>query len=253
MPTEIERIHASELARYEAVAERVVRLDGITACLDTRIPDVWDANFVRIDRPGIDVETILAAGDETIGAAGMKHRSIFPRDERDGARLAAELGPRGWDAQAGIFMAHRRLPDRPGAFAVEQVGQDAVDAARREFFAPDLDPDQFLFRDRLFGREGGDRWFVVRERDEVLAFCRLLVDDDNAQVEDVGTLPRARGRGMARAVILAAVRAARADGHRLVWLAASAADWPRELYVRLGFELVGGDMTLYRPPPKGEG
>jgi ribosomal protein S18 acetylase RimI-like enzyme len=145
-------------------------------------------------------------------------------------------------------MVHRRLPDRPGAFDVDEVGQEEVDGARREFFG-DLDPDQFLLRDRLFNDAGGERWFVVRENGEVVSFCRLLVDDDNAQIEDVGTLPRARGRGFARAVTLAAVKAARRDGHRLVWLGASADDWPRKLYERLGFEVVGGDFSLYRSPP----
>jgi ribosomal protein S18 acetylase RimI-like enzyme len=247
---EYERIQASELARDHAVAKRAIDLDGITAIVDDRIPDVWDANYLRIDRPGIGAERILAAGDETLGGAGMQHRTVIPVDEQDGERLAAELGPLGWDVQRGIYMVHRRLPDRPAAFAVEEVRQEEVDAARREFFSPDLDPDQFLFRDRLFGAAGGDRWFVTRDGGEVVAFCRLLVDEDNAQVEDVGTLPRARGRGYARAVTLAAVKAARRDGHRLVWLGASADDWPRKLYTRLGFEVVGGDFTMYRPPPK---
>jgi ribosomal protein S18 acetylase RimI-like enzyme len=179
----------------------------------------------------------------------MRHRTLTPVDESDGRRLAAELGPRGWKAERGIYMVHRRLPDRAGAFDVEEVSQDAVDAARREFFAPDLDADQFLLRDRLFGAAAGDRWFVVRDGGQVVSFCRLLADEDTAQVEDVGTLPRARGRGMARAVILAAVRAARADGYRLVWLGANADDWPRRLYVRLGFELVGGEVGLYLSPP----
>jgi len=248
VPPEIDRILASELARDEAVAQRRVGLDGITAFVDTRLPDVWDSNYLRIDRPGIELETILAAGDETLGAAGMRHRSIFPVDEREGERLAAELGPRGWKVERGVYMAHRRLPDRQGAFGVEEVGQEAVDAARREFFAPDLDADQFLRRDRLLGEAGGDRWFVVRDGGDVVSFCRLLADDDTAQVEDVGTLPRARRRGMARAVTLTAVRAARRDGHRLVWLSTHAEGWPRKLYARLGFEIVGGGVSLYLTP-----
>jgi len=250
---EIERILASEHHRDVAVAEGVIELDGIVAFVDTRLPDVWDSNYLRVDRPGIDADAVVAAGDETLGAAGMRHRSVFPLDERDGERLAAELEPRGWDAKRGIYMVHRRPPDRPGAFEVKEVVQDVVDPARRAFFAPDLDADQFLLRDRLLGAAGGDRWFVVREADVVLSFCRLLADDDTAQVEDVGTMPHARGRGLARAVTLAAVTAARADGHRLIWLAASADDWPRQLYARLGFELVGAEVSLYLAPPGGCG
>ncbi|MGH2840879.1 MAG: PAS domain S-box protein, partial [Solirubrobacteraceae bacterium] len=41
-----------------------------------------------------------------------------------GERLAQELAPRGWDVERGIYMVHRRLPDRQGAFDVGEVTQD---------------------------------------------------------------------------------------------------------------------------------
>ncbi|HEX6115543.1 MAG TPA: GNAT family N-acetyltransferase [Solirubrobacterales bacterium] len=261
MRQELERILGSEIARDEAVAQRAVELDGLTAFIDTRMPDVWDANYLRVDRRGLDIEAILAAGEESLGAAGVGHRAIFPYDEREGERLAAELGPRGWKIERNFYMVHRRPPDRSGAVAVEEVTLDALEDARRAFLGPDQSDwsdderisaeavDQFLLRDRLYGEAGGDRWFVAREEGEVVSFCRLLADDDTAQVEDVGTLLPARGRGFARAVILAAVRAARSDGDRLVWLSANAEDWPRKLYERLGFELAGGDVRIYLDPP----
>ena len=56
---------------------------------------------------------------------------------------------------------------------------------------------------------------------------------------DVGTLPAHRRRGLARAVIVAAARAARAGRPELVMVTADADDWPRELYARLGFEPLG--------------
>jgi ribosomal protein S18 acetylase RimI-like enzyme len=60
-----------------------------------------------------------------------------------------------------------------------------------------------------------------------------------AEVCDVGTHPSHRGRGLARAVVTAAVAAARGDGADLIVVTADADDWPRQLYARLGFEPVG--------------
>jgi hypothetical protein len=53
------------------------------------------------------------------------------------------------------------------------------------------------------------------------------------------------GQGYARAVVTAAAEAA--TGADLVFLVASATDWPRQLYRKLGFDAVGtGDRFLKR-------
>jgi len=106
---------------------------------------------------------------------------------------------------------------------------------------------QLLERDRRLGEFAGDRWFVAPAGDPAAA-CRLLRADGVAQVEDVGTLPRARRRGLAQAVVLAAVAAARRDGADEIVIAADADDWPHQLYAKLGFEPVGEATVLRRLP-----
>ena len=108
--------------------------------------------------------------------------------------------------------------------------------------------DQFIAADRLWGEICGDRWFVVREEGRVVNFCRLFTDGGIGQVEDVATLPPSRNRGYARATILAAIEASRAEGHDFVFLGALTDDWPRKLYARLGFEEIGTETVLYRKP-----
>ena len=61
----------------------------------------------------------------------------------------------------------------------------------------------------------------------------------SGQVEDVATLREARQRGLARAVVSAAIAASREAGHEHTCIAAVADDWPQLLYARLGFEPVG--------------
>jgi GNAT superfamily N-acetyltransferase len=108
--------------------------------------------------------------------------------------------------------------------------------------------DQLFEISERYGPAGGDRWFVAPDEGEPLSACRLLRQGSIGQVEDVGTLARARGRGYAKAIVLAAVAAARAEGATTIFLTAEADDWPQLLYARLGFETVG-DLTILRRRP----
>ncbi|MBN9624301.1 MAG: hypothetical protein J0H06_15375, partial [Actinobacteria bacterium] len=78
--------------------------------------------------------------------------------------------------------------------------------------------------------------------------CCLLSDGRIGQVEEVATRLDSRERGYAKAIVLAAVAAAQADGNALVFLTAEAADWPQLMYANLGFETVG-DLTVLRRRP----
>ena len=76
-------------------------------------------------------------------------------------------------------------------------------------------------------------------------------DGPVAQVESVVTDPEARGRGLARAVVTTAVRAALDRGATLVFLVADADDWPQEFYARLGFVPVATNTVLTQAPRRG--
>ena len=101
----------------------------------------------------------------------------------------------------------------------------------------------------MLGTAGGDRWFMARADGEPAACCRLLAGEGIGQVEDVGTLPAARERGLGRAVTLAAAEASAAEGNELTYLGALADDWPRLMYERLGFDEVGKSFIFRRTPP----
>ncbi len=260
MNQEMKRIVEVMDRRDAQAAMQRVEADGLTAMLMPHLSDVWDLNWVYVEEPGLPIERIVAFGDETIGAAGMGHRTLLTMDPAEGERLIAELEPRGWEVERNVYMALRGEPDRPAdpGIEVDEVGLNEIEEARREFLRLELaewiDPvtdevlDQFIAADRLWGEIAGDRWFVVREDSRIVNFCRLFTDGGIAQVEDVATLPAARNRGYARATILAAIDAARAEDPDLIYLGALTDDWPRKLYARLGFEEVGPEVVLYMKP-----
>ena len=68
-------------------------------------------------------------------------------------------------------------------------------------------------------------------------------------VESVATLPDHRERGLAKAAVGAALRAAADWGADLIAVPADADDWPQLLYASLGFVAAGRLLTFLRTGP----
>jgi GNAT superfamily N-acetyltransferase len=96
--------------------------------------------------------------------------------------------------------------------------------------------------------QAGARFFVAEVDGQPASCCELFIHDGAANIENVNTLPAARNRGGARAVLGVAVDAGRATGADLVWLLADAEDWPRHLYAKLGFDPIGDRWRFTKPP-----
>jgi ribosomal protein S18 acetylase RimI-like enzyme len=246
-----------EVEREKRIAEQVVEHDWGRTFLSPAVPLVWDANWILIEQTGMAVDEIIAAADRSIGSAGMRHRTVVAREPEDGRRLVPEFESRGWGIEPGLRMIVRRAPDRKSEIEVAERRMDEIAELRAELVRKQLaelgvrDEDvteQLLEWERRIGVCDGDRWFVAPANGEPASACRLLAREGIGQVEDVGTLPEARGQGLARAVTLAAAEASEHDGNRLTFLAAAADDWPRLLYEKLGFDEIGCLYAFRRRP-----
>jgi ribosomal protein S18 acetylase RimI-like enzyme len=255
--TLLARILEWEVEREKRIAEQVEEHDWGRAFLSPTVPLVWDANWILIEQTGMAVDEIVAAADGSIGSAGMRHRTVVARDPADGRRLAPEFESHGWGVEPGIRMVFRRAPDRQSEIKVAGHRMNEIGELRAELIRKQLAEigvrdgavtEQLLEWERRIGVCDGDRWFVAPADGEPASACRLLARDGIGQVEDVGTLPEARGQGLARAVTLAAARASESVGNELTFLAAAADDWPRLLYEKLGFDEIGCLSAFRRSP-----
>jgi ribosomal protein S18 acetylase RimI-like enzyme len=219
-----------------------------TAYLDEAFPLRYDANHLWIDAPApaAGVGDLVAEADRILGGAGLAHRKVMVAREEYGAAWSMGLGERGYRISRLLTMA---LGPEPGeavdTSAVEVVGfaeaRAAIETANaREPYGTSGEVVRQLtdYHGKL-ERELGCRFYVARADGEIGAFCELYGLGSIAQVEDVNTLEEFRGRGLAKAVVSAAVRDARADGADLIFLYADADDWPQHLYGRLGFRPLG--------------
>jgi GNAT superfamily N-acetyltransferase len=253
----MERIVAFLAWSEERVCDRVEPWAGGTVLVTPSLPRVWDLNVARLERelPGDELHVELARA-----LSDVERPKLIVRDAALGARLAPALRDRGWEVTRQLALVHRREPDRrpPDGLAAE-VDEAAIASLMGELrlgLPHGTDREiirQLAERDRRGTRSIGSRDFAAPAEGPHVSNCRLHSDGRVAEIDHVGTLADFRARGLARAVVLAAVDAAVRSGHELVFIRAEADDWPQHLYVKLGFDLVGELYEFVRrpdaPPP----
>lgn len=243
-----------ELSLDLKISNEVVPYDWGRAFLCPTLPLVWDLNWMLVEREGMAAAEVIAVADEVL--APFNHRAVAIRGEADGERLAKEFeGIPDWEVETTIYMLWRGETEPRATSEARETPFAGCEELRRELIYAGLSEEQgggdrkatteqLLEMDRRFAAASGDRWFVTPS-DEPASACCLLSGNGIGQVEEVGTLAAARGRGYAQATVLAAAAASREAGHRVTFLSADADDWPRRMYEKLGFE-PGGTMHVLR-------
>jgi len=214
---------------------------------------VWVLNQLSVDAP-TDADALIGALDQLY--SHLPHRRAFVEDPEVGERIAPRLRDVGWLVERDVFMVARRERDRPAqAGLAREVDEATIRAVEAQTIAeqPYGEPaviEQLLASRAAFGRAGRARYFVAATDGVDGCHTTLYSDGVVAQIEDVGTLKSLRRRGLARAACSAALDAAVATGHDLVFIVADDEDWPKELYGKLGFDVVGRPWAFTRPGPE---
>jgi GNAT superfamily N-acetyltransferase len=252
---DLERIEAYLGWREGATSTRIQRSPFGTALFNDDFPSYWDGNFLRVDRRSATAEQLIAEAHRLF--EGFAHREIVVPDESVGSRLAASFGRDGWEVDRLVFMVQRREPDRESVVAVEECTFDEVYPLMLE---TNLSSHGGMTREAaetnaavrsVFVDVTGVRFFVARVDGELAGVCELSVHEGVAEIDNVNTLERFRGRGIARAVVGRAVQEGLDRGADVIFLIADDADWPKQLYAKLGFDPIGG-FWQFTKPPEGE-
>lgn len=226
-----------------------------TALLYEGLPRVWSLNYMLAERDlnEATAEALAAEADELLGGAGLRHRKIEVLDEEAGARLEDDFRALDWHVERDLVLPHRRPLDREvDVSIVEEVDFESLAPVWAEAMRMDFGSDDDVIRQlgehkRVLASDGA-RFFAARIDGVLASYCDLYSDGRTGQIEGVQTLERFRNKGLARAVVAGALAASEAEGHDLTFLLADQADWPKQLYEKLGFDVVGSvyEFTLRR-------
>jgi RimJ/RimL family protein N-acetyltransferase/ribosomal protein S18 acetylase RimI-like enzyme len=246
--THAARIRAFSRAVDDAAAERAERFAWGTLVASPSLRDVYDANFLRLERSRRGGRSLAGLADEL--QADLFHRKVVA--DRSGARLEPDFRELGWTATTHLVMALRRAPDRRvDTSMIRERSLDDLARIRRETSLRDHnDPglaDRLLEAKRRVAQATRMRNFVALAGRRIAAYCELRSDGRVAQIEDVNTLEEFRGRGLGRALVQHVADEAVRD-HEIVFLEALARDWPRKLYAKLGFDVVDERHLFLRLP-----
>lgn len=213
---------------------------------------MWVLNELRVDAE-VQAGELAAALDELY--AHVTHRRAAIEVEAVASRLAPAFAAAGWQVQRDVLMVLRRERDRPPLPGLaREAAQDELRAVEAQTIVEHGDRDPELVAELLdgraaFARAGRARFFIGAVDGVDACHATLYSDGAVAQVEDVATVKRSRGRGLARAVCCAAIEAALAADHEIVFITADDDDWPKELYKRLGFDTIGREASFTWPGP----
>ena len=238
-------------------AERVVPWRWGVTLFHSEFPKLYMLNFVRVEGTPTDLnfDELVAEADALHGEAGHAHRDVVIEDARLGAALAPAFQKSGWEVSTLLLMAYRggrRLPE--AGRDVRELTSDELRAFRAHSYSvgPSAkNPEtvrQMVDKDALLARAGGARFFGAVVDGQTVCSADLYSDGATAQIESVLTLESFRKRGLGRAVVAEAIRAALDSGHDFVFLLADDEDWPKELYARMGFEPLGWCYDFLKAP-----
>src|SRR4051812_308820 len=239
------RILAFDRVVQTRMSTRAVPTAHGTAFFFDPHPNIWDRNLLALDAVDVPFAELAAEADEV--QRGLPHRMVT--FDGEAGHHADEARAAGWGVERHIAMVAVRPPDHETVgHPVREVGGAALAEARRRGVADEIwarrDPatvDAVLAVDARLREVVTERGFASFDGGRPAGVAYLYSDDDNevGQVEDVLTIPAHRGHGHGRAVVLTALAASRSAGHRMTFLWADEGDWPKALYVKLGFEVVG--------------
>jgi RimJ/RimL family protein N-acetyltransferase/predicted GNAT family acetyltransferase len=235
----VDRIRDFRRTLAHAAAERSVETRHGFALLSESIPSVYDANYLSVEAAVAPAADLAAEADATMEACF--HRRVVV--EQGGVGLTDDFAELGYTLSTHLVLAHARDLDRrvDTSFVREVAFEDLVAARTAGMLAqPWADAALALQLDelkRMIAAAAPTRYVAAFVGGEVAGYCEVRSNGQVAQIEDVEVLERFRGRGLGRAIVQHALEDA-SRGHEIVFLEALADDWPRELYRKLGFDVV---------------
>lgn len=221
-----ERFRRWHLPWKERVCEEVRPFSHGVVLRSPRLPDFWEYNCIRLDRP-MDASEMIAAADCAL--AGCPHRLAEWTIPMPGG-VVGELRERGWMAIPLIFMLHDGRPVPEDLRELVEVDYDAVGELRdiwhREDFGEHTETKTFHAQAREVAELADVRVIAAVHEGRPIGFSQVETHDGGREVTQVFVHPDRRGVGLGAALTAHAIRPGN-DAAPEVWICAERDDRPR--------------------------
>lgn len=247
------RDHDGAWLRRQATSVDPVVVGGVRVgdlVLTRTVPRIRDHNAVVLGPcPQLGGSAVHELLDHELGAHGLGHRRLYC-ETADADRWHEALLARGHERTDTVVMtwSARTLPGGSSRVQVTDADRHTAAAVVRRVLAADHGEGTQVL-DQLVAlaiaqHDLGVRILVAHLDDHPVGAVRVLPGADVAQVEELQVLPSARGHGVGRSLLTAALAAN--AGRRLVFLTSDPDDWPTRWYERLGFVVRGRSSGFVR-------
>ena len=228
----------------EACAGRTEPFEYGRGLFRDELPNVWDLNFLRVERGEPDAQELVTTADELMG--DLDHRRVVVDDAALAGRLEPEFPAHGWTVERHLVMEHRRPPEAGRATpARPRRRRTSSNRSGRSWTGGAASRSASVPSSKRPSRRATSRRSRTATRSRAAS---STAGAESARSRTSTTLEEHRGRGLASAAVLAALDASLAEGNTLTFLLADADDWPYRLYERLGFETTGRRWQFQRLP-----
>lgn len=217
-------------AQHDLICDRLEPWKYGTHVRASRHPTYYDFNCLRLEHGAPEAPELLALADDLLG--DLDHRKIEVEDAALGERLRPDFQAAGWRTERLVWMVLDGVPAAPRGEYEEVAYRDIREL--RASWPNDFTPQEiaaFAPVEEEVADHLRCRCFVTAGRESFVLFSP-------DEVRLVFTSPAARGRGLARMLVGAAVRTM--EGPAVI--VADDEDSPKELYEKIGF---AGAWTMW--------
>jgi ribosomal protein S18 acetylase RimI-like enzyme len=228
---------------------------------DPRYPRVYEANHASVLRlvPELTVGDIRAELIPALEEAGATHEHIEIMDAKDDGPALQELLASPGEHDPDVVMVYdgdRLVAETPPGIDLREVSEpddefwEDYRLLPNEYgeTLPDEVLDQMLARVQDLFVPAGERFFVATIGGAIAGVVSVLTLEGVAYIDNVVTVPRFRGRGVATAGVTRAVSAS-LEAAEMVFLLAEEGRAAQRLYERLGFVVRRRCFGFTRPLP----
>jgi ribosomal protein S18 acetylase RimI-like enzyme len=217
-----------------------------------RYPDYWSYNCIEVERPMSAQEMVEAADHQLADCPHRFAEWVVPMPEE----VISELRARDWIVMPLIYMLHDGRELSVGEEQFAEVEYDAVRGLRELWHDEDFgDRDDHPFTEAFYSQArevaglADVRVIAALREGRPIGFAQLQTHDGGSEVTEVYVHPDHRAAGLGAALTTQAIHAGAAVAAD-IWICADRDGRPRELYKRLGFEVVLEIAVAMIPPSR---